>query len=390
MKEKTFLVLVDALRHDFVDAERAPFLYSLKSSAMRATLVEPFTCDPNAAYLSGLEPKDSGACLAYDFSPHTSPYMFLKKLRPVCSALEILKFDRFFRAAIRRHAESLEKQRGRDVSSLSTATGFVPLTLLPYFSPRQRATGETIFDLLAIRGLRCTMVSSGGHFETSEVTAQKYASSAPGDFAFLQFSELAGIGRHYGPRSMPLTKALRRIDLALRRILEPALADGGNVIIFGNHGLVEVVNRVDLLAFLAPLPLRLGKDYVTYIDNTRAFFWFLQDRARAVLTQALANVPHGHTLSQDEIKKLSLSPQSSKSGELIFALNGGAVFRPSFTSSARSLPKGMHGYLPDVADNAAQLIARGPDFGPRDAGVQPMTQIYTLIREHLIPKAQRA
>ena len=68
----TLLLLVDALRHDYV--ERTQFLRALAGAGATARLREDFGFVPRAAYFGGLSPEQYGFTNMYCCDPVASPF----------------------------------------------------------------------------------------------------------------------------------------------------------------------------------------------------------------------------------------------------------------------------------------------------------------------------
>ncbi|MBN8547740.1 MAG: alkaline phosphatase family protein [Deltaproteobacteria bacterium] len=386
--ERQFIFLIDGLRHDYVTAGGTPFLHHLKEKSLHAVVEEPLFADAELAYSAGPSASNCGSCFAFDFDPQHSPFSFLKRLAPLCKFFESLRCDGFFRGSIRRHAEGLEESKGSQLANPALGTAFVPLHLLPFFRPRRAIQSNSIFDALTAHGTTCNTIAAPEQSESTETTLQRYAAAPDAQVAFIRFSEVGQLGTQHGPKSAQVAKSLRKIDAAVRRLLEPA-ENGIRAIIFGTYGLVEVTSRIDLRAALGKLPFQEGKDYVPFIEDTRALFWFPNPKSRSAVEGLLSGVTQGRILSEEELQKNGIRRDAAHCGEIFFALAGGAAFSPSFTSPLRSLPKGLHGNLREVADSTFQLIATAPQLRSEDLGKLPMTQIYSIIRDNVIPPALR-
>ncbi len=56
MNNVTFLILIDALRHDYINPTDAPYLYSLTERGVHGSVRETFAYQLRPAFLAGLYP----------------------------------------------------------------------------------------------------------------------------------------------------------------------------------------------------------------------------------------------------------------------------------------------------------------------------------------------
>lgn len=386
--ETNFLILLDALRHDYVSQEATPFLASLKEHGTSAKVIETFAFQTRPAYFAGLEPEESGICHLFEFNPRESPFAGLRPLIPLLAPLARGPGEQVARSLLRRIAKRVERLRGHHAAAAVMSTARIPLQLLPLFAlaektftdaPSAFAPHRSVFDEFSSRGFSWNWIGYPRHFGSTESILRTYAESPKRDVVYLHFSELDWLGHRYGPDSAEIRRALSQMDSMLRSILEHALQRGARAVVFGDHGMVEVQRRIDLEQRLAALPLRLGVDYVVFLDSTQARFWFLEEGARAPIESLLRTLPEGHILSAEEQSRLRIRFKDNRYGDLIFMLDGGTIIHPSYFDREGQGPAGMHGYLPEVDANATQVIAVGSEVPTRDLGTIPMTALYDVI-----------
>ena len=176
------------------------------------------------------------------------------------------------------------------------------------------------------------------------------------DFWYFKLDLLDPVGHAYGPRSAQLRHALKDIDEKIKRIFT-AFTDVLNdvhFVVLSDHGMSQVNRHFDILAALKKLPLKMGEDYVIFIDSTMARFWFLNKRSRDVIKNALSMIACGNILSAEDFNEKHLGIVEHRYGELVFGLKEGWVFHPDFFHKYQ-MQRGMHGYA-DTRDSPMVLI----------------------------------
>ncbi len=385
-----YVILLDALRHDFIDPDRTPFLASLKQRARSATVIETFAFQTRPSYFAGLEPEESNICHLFEFNPEASPFVFLRPLAPLANLVERIGGDRVCRGVVRRIARQVEKHRGNRAAAAVMGTEQIPLHLLPLFAlSEKRHTDEpgvfsqhpTFFDRLRQHHLTWSWIGYPRHFGSTAEILRAFAEAPETDVAYLHFSELDWIGHRYGPQAPELLRALTMIDETMRELLSGELVRGKRAVIFGDHGMVEVTTHLDVEAHLRQLPLTAGVDYHYFLDSTQVRFWFNSAQARHTVLQSLKALPLGHILTPTERESLRIRFQDRRYGDDIFMLDAPAVIHPSFFARRGSPPKGMHGYLPAMRENATQVLAVGPWEASQEQEAIPMTRIFKILCE---------
>ena len=385
---KDFVILLDALRFDYISHENTPFLHSLKNRSRRADVIETFAFQTRPAYFAGLEPEESNICHLFQYNPENSPFQFLRPYTPLLKTLHTLGIKNLGRGIIKRIARQRERSLGYAASADVLGTERIPLHLLPEFALSERLYTDdrqifgkhpSFFDKLRAAGRSWTWIGYPRHYGSRKSILSELAKVDKTDLIYLHFSELDWLGHRHGPSSKEVQHALNAIDTTLRDILQIPLEDGGRVVVFGDHGMVQVKTQVDLQEKLNSLNLAHGKDYLVFLDSTQARFWFFQKTAERKIRSMLNTIPEGHILSDQERAKLKIRFSNRYYGDLIFMLNGGCIIHPSYFSQTGNGPAGMHGYLPNVQDNMTQLLCLGPHIPSEYIGTIPMIQIYSEL-----------
>ncbi len=380
-------MFVDACGHEVV-SPRPWFAPSLHHRQRVESLFGySSACVP--AILSGRRPDQNDHWCAFYYSPSTSPFRALTKLK----ALPTSVADR---GRVRRYLSK----------AIATAYGFrgyfqiynVPFDVLPLFDYAEKRDifapgginrGRSIFDDLADARVP-RHVSNWRHKESENVIALEQA-IVQGDirFAFLYTADLDGLMHDATRESALVDEKLEqygdRIDEILR--LASRRYDEVRFALFSDHGMCTVREVVDYMPRVAAAGLRYGVDYAGIYDSTMMRFWFLDGRGRAdrehesakkaelAIRDALPDDARGRWLTDEELGRYGTLWPDGRFGHAIYALEPGVLLNPSHMGKVAL--KGMHGYRPDHPDSYSALLA---SFEPKTK-IANITDYYTLMRE---------
>lgn len=354
--------MLDALRHDYVTPEDAPFLHGLAQAGVSGSLVPTFGFEPDYAFLAGLFPDEANGGMQFVRTTGPSAFRTAKWIPSWCDALPRFP-QKVIRTALRRHAR-------RRSGSPFVAPAMIPFSLLPEFDvAMSRALDEpnvwsrpSVFDLLRAEG-RTWLSHWAPRWRVSidavAVRAAAEFNSTTG-FAFFHVGDLDRVGHEAGPDSADRRAAMRRVDQGVRRVVDLARERCGQVTVlaFGDHGMVTVAGKIDVRSALAELPWREGKDYRMFLDSTLARFWVLNEVAREPLLSALHSITGGRVLSQSDRDRYHLNYSDNRFGEILFVADEGLVLSPNFYQGSERVA-GMHGYLPEIRDQQAAFVLAG-------------------------------
>lgn len=385
--ERLLLVLmIDALRWDYI--ERVPCFRQLASDCALARLREPFGFDVWTPLFYGAEAL-KGNRFMFVFSPEQSPFGFLRAVSP----------DFHWDPGSRRRILSTAAPRLTDYVKVYASTLDVPPPVLPFLNfgwqqtPWAQADGyRSLAQEVGAAGWRWAVLgwpflnaSSPGDQGICE-EACKTLERKP-RFLFVHLQQTDGAGHCFGPGSRELTQECSRAGSYVAQILHEAQRRYREIdlLLFGDHGMVSVVGSIDLWSRLCALPLRLGEDYVCFLDSTVARFWFLRQGVREVIVRLLEATPGGRILDTADCQRFGLDKAGRENGELYFLAAPGLVFAPNFFDMGGGVPRGMHGYDPDCGDNQSVILyySSKPAKVRFSEEVMDMPEVYSLCR-HLL------
>jgi predicted AlkP superfamily pyrophosphatase or phosphodiesterase len=370
-KKITCLILIDGLRHDYLNKEDAPFLSSLEEKGIGGIVKETFAFQLRPAFFAGLYPEDCNIAHLYWYDPKDSPFWPTKYLPEIFFSLPFIK--RYRHRLLCKMAKKTESKKGHTASRFYASPANIPYKLLKYFAfsekyliYQKKSLGKhtTLFDVLRENNLDWLWVAYPTHNLKAENILEEFKKNinTKHSLVFLHFAELDWIGHKYGPFSTEQKKTLKKIDDAVQKIFSTLtnMFNNLNALIFGDHGMVRVEKFINIEEILHSLKAKPIKDYIYFLDSTQARFWFKNKKTKTEIENALKNLSEGHILTEKEKKDLHFKFDHQKFGELIFIVHDHTLIFPNFFQNKKP-EKGMHGYLPNIKGNWAKFIITDSD-----------------------------
>jgi hypothetical protein len=367
-KSFTLCLLVDALRPDYLT--HAPFLRGLAAESGTGFFREGFGFVPRQAYFGGLKTEEYGFTNMFCFDPGQSPFASARYLSDAPTrALRPEMPD------ARAQVDRLAQDRMTPFAKAYASSMQIPLPYAPYFdvvekrAPWDRKVGYRscfeILDELAIPWRQCMWPDTNRLPDHSDagIVSQILQDLGPEHrLACVHLQELDSLGHAYGPNSAKLQQGVAATDRECRRLIGGLRERYGhvNIILFGDHGMVNVTRALDLTPVLEATGLRFGADYAYFLDSTMARFWFFHAAARSRLEAALREVPGGRLLEEDDLERFGLARCDHRNGERYFLADPGVLILPNFFQPSGSPIPGMHGYDPDCPDNLGFFLLHDP------------------------------
>jgi hypothetical protein len=236
--------------------------------------------------------------------------------------------------------------------------------------------GPNIFDFLQDQGITAHVSDPTRSEEQNLAALMTDITKEEIDFAFLYWPALDGLMHRVGNDSPEVGQKLRGYERWLDQLLVHAQRHYSEVrlYVFSDHGMANCDELLDLRTQIDALGLTFGRDYVVVYDSTMARFWFFNDDARRLVTQALARVPQGRIMPDSELTDLGAFFPDRYFGQLIFLAHEGVLIVPSHMGE-RPL-RGMHGYHPDAPHSYAALATNRTDV---PVGITAIPHIYQLM-----------
>ncbi|RYD38506.1 MAG: nucleotide pyrophosphatase [Verrucomicrobiaceae bacterium] len=347
-------IMIDACGWEILKGR--PFLKDLAPHRRKLESVFGYssTCVPSI--LSGHWPDEHRNWCYFVYDPEHSPFRSLRALRWLPSAVT---GRRIFRRWMSKFVKVQLKFRGYfDLYN-------IPFRFIHLFDftekksplqPKGMNRGPNIFDLLE-KGRVPYFVTDPSRPEEenrdrliADLEAQRI------DFAFQYWAGLDGLLHMVGNDSPQIGTKLDVYEEWVTRTVEVAKRNYQTVRlhVFSDHGMANCDTLVDMRTVIEALPLEFGKDYAVVYDSTMARFWFLTERARPLIEQALAGMPHGRIMPEEELRHYRAFFEDGYFGELIFLMPEGVLIVPSHMGE-RPI-RAMHGYHPTDPQSYASLL----------------------------------
>lgn len=383
------LVHLDAFRHDYLEKHDAPFLTGLAKQGGAVRVVPPFGFEPDAAYLAGLAPEESDAGGHFWRAPETSPFRFLRGWGRALDQIPA-RAQRPVRYAMRSAIQMMSRSpRLRGEATLAR----IPFAVLPEFDYREKDLvtdlhypgARTLFEIARELGLPTFAHFHPSHdVRTAAVERRVERELRPEHaFAFLFFGDLDRAGHAHGPDNERTGAVLGAIDASIGRIHHKLTRrwDQVETVILGDHGMASVERAIDILSALRGRGLATSPNILSFIDSTVARFWCTAD-VRPRLVAALETIHGGRVISAADASKYKIQWRHRRYGDVLFCADGGTIFSPNFWQGDATV-RGMHGYLPEVAENHAAIVWHSTHEAAPDGlrhGMD-MTSVYPLLVE---------
>jgi predicted AlkP superfamily pyrophosphatase or phosphodiesterase len=374
-------VFVDACGWEIIKDDPFAKAHAPNRRKLRSVFGYSSACIPSI--LSGRWPVEHRNWCYFVYDPTHSPFKSLRALRWLPRALTS---RRFFRHRLSKALKVHLKFRGYfDLYNIP----FEHISLFDFsekknpLQPEGLNRGPNIFDHLKERSI-AWHVSDPKRTERQNLDAMMAdIRSESIDFGFLYWPDLDGLLHRVGNKSPEVPAKLSAYEPWLDELMECARGHYKEVqlTIFSDHGMANCDKLLDLRARIEPLGLRMGHDYAVVYDSTMARFWFLNDRARQLVTDCLKTVPEGRVVGDEELEKLGTLFADRYFGELIFLVPEGTLIVPSHMGE-RPI-RAMHGYHPDDPHSYASLLTNYDDV---PEGVTAIPHTYDLMVE----QAERA
>lgn len=326
------------------------------------------TCVPSI--LSGHWPDEHRNWSYFVYDPKHSPFKMLKPLRWLPKAVTS---RRIFRRWLSKFVKAKLNFRGYfDLYNIP----FKYISLFDFtekkspLKPGGMNRGPNIFDFLEMRDIPYHVSDPARSEDENLNDLVEHIEREVLDFAFVYWPELDGLLHRVGNQSMHIAPKLEEYETRIKRLMVAAQKhyDEVRLYVFSDHGMANCDDLLDLRAKMDALPVKFKKDYAVVYDSTMARFWFFNDDARRVISEALKKIPQGRIVPNHELKTLRAYFSDHYFGELIFLVNEGTLIVPSHMGE-RPI-RAMHGYHPRDKHSYAALMTNQTEI-PDDVAAIP-------------------
>lgn len=401
-KQKVVFVLVDALRSDYISKEDSPFLYDFaKKNKYYKHVTQSRSFCERAEIFTGLSPRESGYFTAIGFSPEDSPYKDIKSLGVLTLFDRIFSNNRLYNAYKNRLVRLLTMRKKGIMPSYS-----IPLNTLKYFNltedkydfrSKDAFEGKNnIFQDCKTNGLNIYYESfTALNFtkpSTDESRLESVEENIKNDYnlylAYIGAMDL--FGHKYGPESQERKAELKKLDKRLSAFYNNIVSINKNTkfIFLGDHGMTKIHTHIDIESELNKLAiesnLKVGKDYVYFLDSTMFRIWYLNDNASKLLDKSLKHnsnlLQHGIFVNEEIAIKEEIPFPDKRYGDTLWMANLGVLIFPDFFHKV-SPYNGMHGY--DVNNSSSKGTCIVTSKENEYVENIKLTDIYNILKNEL-------
>ncbi len=396
------LFLLDAMRHDYIERDNTPFLWSCAQNGEYYKRVIPNLgfCE-RTEILTGRTPSESGYFTAIGYEPGNSPFVDKNYL----FYLELM--ESFIPRNIRRYYRSLvNRMLRKNIGGMNPYS--IPFTLLPYFTLTEDNMDHGSVEAFSKESILSLLTQAGGSYFCNSFTALNLASNATDkdrmklaldaarsgkyDLYLIFVSIPDKYGHKYGPNSHELSVALKKMDHELKNFVNvfDNIIPDSQFVFLGDHGMVPVYESFDAGKYLLSIAKALGikerRDFIYFLDSTFVRVWLFSDRARKLLPNALKTLDifneHGAFIDEQIACKQNIPWGDRRYGDLMWWANPGILVFPDFFHCSGAY-KGMHGYDPELLESQGCCILYGGCTENKVVETIKLIEINQILRNNL-------
>ncbi len=354
LRRPVVLIIIDALGAD-ICAEHS---FDLRGSGGPFRLRTEFGFSQAAltSIMTGLRPQDHGLWMMYAFASERHPFGFIGQV-PGMSDTERL----WVRRAITWKLGRFEKVTA--YYNLYDVPGDVLMHLdLParksLFSSRSVETADNLIDTALAFGLPVFVRDHNDPEEKAFKELNEELARGRGGFYLLYTAGLDAVMHSSGVGSSETAAKLEYYRHAIEEV--KAACPDALVTVMGDHGMCDVVDKVDMISDIERAGPVKGKHYIPFYDSTMARFRLLDPESGPEIARILSGLDYGDLLGDEEIADLGVAFEDRRFGDLIFLMKPGSIILPSYMG--RNPVSAMHGYHPDSSGMYSALFT-DPDAG---------------------------
>jgi len=326
----TLLILLDAFRWDYLHPEDTPYLWSLKEEGTYVKkLHNPGIYCERSVFMTGAGPKVTGNAFAMSLMP---------------IGYQRADWEPTFNVPM--------ELRSRLCMTEDAMVDFEPGA---FINPDEGGSIESFWDVmrdkkkkfgveacvaLGIRSYRGVTTHGTRPIQLLDKIKRGL------DFAYIQYSETDQQMHVRGTSRSARKTVLRWVDGSVRNLVDNTneIYKYVNVIVFGDHGMMDVKEHVDLA--LEYPPYTEGWDYLYLKSSAAVQFWVFNPKVKK------------HILNDPILKKHGefIDSPSKRQGDLVWQCAPAKLISPCHFHPRWDAPVAMHGYSPDIDEMKGMAI----------------------------------
>lgn len=376
MKKTTIFIIIDALRWDYMNEKDTPTLWNMSQEGIYAQKLRPsFGFCERSEMFTGTRPDVNGNFTAITYNPLASPYKKYKILFKLFSAIETIPATKKYIRYFLRHL----------MPKFPWPVYYIPLNLLSQLYLPEDQNSHIEPNAFVVESLFDTLTTNKRTFYYDSFTALTLKNGDDNDrvnlllshlkekkdFYLLYLGNMDIVGHYKGPNSVERHTEMRKIDTKIKNIVKASKQyyDQINFVIIGDHGMVNVINQVDIWSKIKNMEkknkIKNGKDFVMFLDSTLARFWFKNKNTETEIKKLFEkNFSDYGKIITSEVAKTFHVPLDTRYGEFIWLANPGILIHPDYFHITGTI-KGMHGYDPSIDEQKGTAIVWGNGINSR-------------------------
>jgi predicted AlkP superfamily pyrophosphatase or phosphodiesterase len=383
---KHLILVIDALGYSSITKQKMPNLINIFQEGYFKS-VKTLLGYSNAiipSIFSGAYPSEHNIWGVYKMSPKTSPF----KVSPLIPK-SILDRSLIARYIVNRCVFRNARKHGLVPDHGAFLN--IPLQLIEFFDlsmkkhiiePNSMNGTITLFDLMRQKKIPFEYVGypwNEGTRQILELTEKQIHNTS---LVFAYIDEIDHLGHKYGINSKNFLEHLKSFDELLSRFLQRIMKMGEecSITIFSDHGMHDVIGSTDVKSMIDSTGLKIGKDYIPFLDSTIARFWTNNNNAKERLINVLEQTKGGRLLNAEEIIKYKINFKSNIYGDLLYLADVGKIISPSFFTIIGGSVGGMQGWDPEHESQNSFIFTNQK---PKVKEIENVSKIFYLLRDIL-------
>lgn len=323
------LILLDAFRHDYLHKEDTPYLWGLKDESIYIRkLHNPGGYCERSVFMTGTDPEENGNYFAMSLMP-------IGYKRAYWEPIFNMPFDIRSRLCMTEDQEiDFEKDAFKNPDTGEVIESFWDVM-------RKNKKKWAIEACVALGVQQYEGVTTHG---SRPIQLMKKIERGV-DFAYIQFSETDQQIHYTGTDREKRKDLMRVVDSKVKWLVDETnkLYKEVNVIVFGDHGMMDVNRHIDL-----PLeypPYVEGWDYLALKSSAAVQFWIFNPKVEK------------HIKNDPKLREGTFIPSPSKrQGDLVWRADPGVLISPCHFHKRWEAPKAMHGYSARIPEMHGMAI----------------------------------
>jgi predicted AlkP superfamily pyrophosphatase or phosphodiesterase len=412
---QVLLILLDAMRHDYIDEYNTPNLWRYAHEGEYYKKVRPnFGFCERTEILTGMLPAESGNFTAIGYDPSNSPYAkqpLLSFYRCINNELNLHGLTKMGKPidlvykVFRRFTNRI--LRSYNDSGLKTYN--IPLNYLPFYSLTEdlhdhRAKNAflrpSILDMMTDAKMKyfyssfsaLNLTSTGTDKDRLNLVLKNFSDDVSLYLVYLSLPD--SLGHKFGPESKIFRDELRTFDkLVGSFVTEVKLRSRSPQFIFlGDHGMSTIKDTFDaedeVRRICMQMRLQIHKDVHLFLDSTLVRIWARTKRIKRMVYDKILSdnifSENGRLITREIAEEHNIPWGDRRYGDIMWWVNEGILIHPDYFHSRGSEKyKGMHGYDPNSNDSKGTCIIYGESISHSIHEEIELSSVFDLLKRLL-------